>query len=405
MGFQQGLSGLNAAARNLDVIGNNVANTNTIGAKSTRAEFADMYASSLLGGGSNSIGIGVTLADVAQQFTQGDIATTSNPLDLAINGAGFFQLSNNGAVSYSRNGQFKLDAQGFITNAQGARVQGHMLDTATGTMGQIPTDLRLPITGISPQVTSEAKVELNLDARVTAPTAAFDPADTTTYAGLTSMTVYSPQGQPHTLAMYFRKTADNAWEVNASLDGTAFATNPVSTFTFGTNGIQTPAPAPVALTVPFPTAEGGNLAVELDLTTVTQYGSPFVVNSLEQNGYGAGDLAGFSINADGTLLARYTNGRTQDQGEFTLVNFRNVQGLQPIGGNQWVETTRSGPPNQPQTPGTGNLGQVQAGALEQSNVDLTGELVNMITAQRVYQANAQTIRAQDQLLQTITNLR
>jgi flagellar hook protein FlgE len=404
MGFQQGLSGLNAAARNLDVIGNNVANTNTVGAKSSRAEFADLYATSMLGGGSSGIGIGVTLADVAQQFTQGDISTTNNPLDVAITGNGFFQMSTNGALSYTRNGQFKLDAQGFITNSQGARLQGHVRDDATGALGQTVTDMRLPVTGIAPKGTDTAAVELNLDARVAVPTAAFNPAVPTTYSGLTSMSVYSPQGQPHTLAMYFRKTADNAWQVNATLDGTAFPTNPVSTFTFGTNGLQT-APAPVALTVPFPAGEGGPLPVSVDLKGVTQYGSPFVVNSLEQNGYGSGDLAGFTFGADGKLLARYTNGRTQEQGELTLVNFRNAQGLQAIGANQWVETAKSGVPNQPQAPGTGNLGQLQAGALEQSNVDLTGELVSMITAQRVYQANAQTIKAQDQLLQTIVNLR
>jgi flagellar hook protein FlgE len=404
MGFQQGLSGLNAAARNLDVIGNNVANTNTVGAKSSRAEFADLYATSMLGGGSSGVGIGVTVADVAQQFTQGDISTTNNPLDVAITGNGFFQMSTNGALSYTRNGQFKLDSQGFIVNSQGARLQGHVRDDATGTLGQTVTDMRLPVTGIAPKGTETAAVELNLDARVTAPTATFDPAVPTTYSGLTSMSVYSPQGQPHTLAMYFRKTGDNAWQVNASLDGTAFPTNPVSTFTFGTNGLQT-APTPVTLTVPFPAGEGGLLPVSVDLKGVTQYGSPFVVNSLEQNGYGSGDLAGFSFGADGKLLARYTNGRTQEQGELTLVNFRNAQGLQAIGANQWVETAKSGVPNQPQAPGTGNLGQLQAGALEQSNVDLTGELVNMITAQRVYQANAQTVKAQDQLLQTIVNLR
>jgi len=405
MGFQQGLSGLNAAARNLDVIGNNVANTNTVGAKSARAEFADLYANSLLGGGNNSIGIGVTLADVAQQFTQGDIATTNNPLDVAINGAGFFQMSTNGTLSYTRNGQFKLDSQGYIINAQGARLQGHLLDSATNVMGQISTDLRLTVTSIPPKGTDGATAALNLDARVTAPTNPFDPIDPTTYAGLTSMTVYSPQGQPHTLAMYFRKTADNAWEVNASLDGTAFAGNPITPLTFATNGTQSPAPAPVSITVPFPVSEGGDQAVDLDLTAVTQYGSAFVVNSLDQTGYAVGDMAGFSIGPNGSVQARYTNGRTQEQAELTLVNFRNPQGLQSMGANQWAETTESGTPNQPQTPGTGNLGVLQAGALEQSNVDLTGELVNMITAQRVYQANAQTIKAQDQLLQTIVNLR
>lgn len=405
MGFQQGLSGLNAAARNLDVIGNNVANTNTVGAKSARAEFADLYANSLLGGGNNSIGIGVTLADVSQQFTQGDISSTNNPLDVAINGAGFFQMSSGGTLSYTRNGQFKLDSQGYVVNAQGARLQGHMLDTATNAMGQIPTDLRLTVGGIAPKGTDTANAALNLDARVTVPTAPFDATDPTTYSGLTSMTVYSPQGQAHTMAMYFRKTAANTWNVNASLDGTAFAGNPLSPLTFGTNGVQTPTPSTLSITVPFPTAEGGNQTVALDLTAVTQYGSAFVVNSLGQGGYGVGDLAGFNIGPDGTLLTRYTNGRTQKQGELTLVNFRNPQGLQSMGANQWAETSGSGPPNQAQSPGTGNLGTVQAGALEQSNVDLTGELVNMITAQRVYQANAQTIKAQDQLLQTIVNLR
>ncbi len=405
MGFQQGLSGLNAAARNLDVIGNNVANTNTVGAKSARAEFADLYANSLLGGGNNSIGIGVTLSDVAQQFTQGDIATTNNPLDIAINGAGFFQMSTNGTITYTRNGQFKLDEQGYIVNAQGARLQGHMLDPATGAMGQITTDLKLTLGSIPPKGTSTAEIQLNLDARTDVPANPFSATDPTTYAGLTSMTVYSPQGQSHTLALYFTKTADNAWDINASLDGTAFAGNPVSPLTFGTNGIQDPPPAPVTIPVPFPAAEGGDQDVEFDLTQITQFGSPFVVTSLEQNGYGVGDMAGFSIGPDGSLLARYTNGRTLEQAELTLVNFRNPQGLQSIGANQWAETTESGTPNQAQTPGTGNLGTVQAGALEQSNVDLTGELVNMITAQRVYQANAQTIRAQDQLLQTIVNLR
>jgi flagellar hook protein FlgE len=177
------------------------------------------------------------------------------------------------------------------------------------------------------------------------------------------------------------------------------------TVAFDGNGRLTSTPTTTTLALPFPASEGGSANVEVDVATVTQYGSPFVVTAMDQNGYGVGELAGFRIDPEGNILARYTNGRSEVQGRLVLTNFRNPQGLQPIGGNQWVETALSGPPNQPQAPGTGSLGTLQSGAVEQSNVELTGELVNMITAQRVYQANAQTIRAQDQLLQTIVNLR
>jgi len=404
MAFQQGLSGLNAAARNLDVIGNNVANANTVGAKSARAEFADIYANSLSGGGNNAVGIGVTVAAIAQQFTQGDIATTNNPLDLAINGAGFFELSTNGTTTFTRNGQFKLDNTGYIVNSQGARLQGFMADDV-GTITQVATDLQMKVDGIAPKMTENADIQLNLDARATVPAAAFSLTDPSTYSGVTSMTVYAPQGQEHTMALYFRKTAANAWDVNATLDGTAFAANPVTQLVFDTAGKLTTPNAPVALSVPVVATEGGPLTVSLDVSKLTQFGSQFAVLAQDQDGYGAGDLAGFSIGADGTILARYSNGRTMTQGQVTLVNFRNPQGLAPLGGNGWAETAASGAPLTPQAPGTGNLGALQAGALEQSNVDLTAELVNMITAQRVYQANAQTIKAQDTLMQTIVNLR
>jgi flagellar hook protein FlgE len=407
MSFQQGLSGLNAAARNLDVIGNNVANNGTVGAKVARAEFSDAFANSLGGSGSNQIGIGVTVSSVAQQFTQGDIATTNNPLDVAIDGAGFFQLSTNGSLSYTRNGQFKVDADGYIVSTQGGRVQGNVVDPTTGVMGQINTDVRLSMGNLQPKPTSELSVGMNLDARTTPTPAAtaFDPTDAGSYTNMASMKVYAPQGQTHTLATYYRKTADNSWDVYASLDGTPFATNPLTTLTFGTDGRPSPVPATLNLTVPFPANEGGNQVVETDLTAITQFGSPYVVTALDQDGYSVGELSGFRIAPDGDLLARYSNGRSEIQARLVLTNFRNPQGLQPVGGNQWVETAVSGPPNQPQAPGTGSLGMLQSGALEQSNVELTGELVNMITAQRVYQANAQTIRAQDQLLQTIVNLR
>jgi len=410
MSFQQGLSGLNAAARTLDVIGNNIANSGTVGAKAARAEFADAFANSLGGSGNNTVGIGVTVSSIAQQFTQGDITSTNNPMDVAIEGQGFFQISTNGALSYSRNGQLKVDAQGYVVTTQGGRLQGNVVDDATGVMSQITTDIRTSMANLPPRATGEIGVGSNLDARATAPVDPFDPADPDTYNNVASMSVYSPQGQAHTLAVYYRKTADNAWSVHATFDGTPFSggalpTDPIQTLTFDGNGRLTPTPPLASISVPYPANEGGAAPVEFDFTTITQFGSPFVVTAMDQNGYGVGELAGFRIDSEGNILARYTNGRSEVQARLVLTNFRNPQGLQPIGGNQWVETASSGAPNQPQAPGTGSLGNLQSGALEQSNVELTGELVNMITAQRVYQANAQTIRAQDQLLQTIVNLR
>jgi flagellar hook protein FlgE len=426
MTFQQGLSGLTAAARSLDVIGNNIANSGTIGAKAARVEFADAYANAI---GGSAVPGGVTVSNVAQQFTQGDISTTSNPLDLAIDGPGFFKVSTGGEFTYTRNGQFRLDAQGYLVTAQGGRVQGNVIDPATGTLGMASTDIKTTTTTMAPKVTSEITLGSNLDARATAPAAtlAFNPADPTTYNNVVSTNVYSQQGQVHTLGLFFRKTADNTWDAYGTFDGTTIGssagTPPVITPTKLLSGVTfddagrlvappapgpTPAPTltlPQAITVPFPTAEGGNLDVEVDFSKMTQFGSPFIVTDLTQNGYASGELSGFSVDPTGQLLARYTNGRSEAQARVLLTNFRNPQGLQPVGGNQWIETVNSGPATQLQVPGTGLLGGLRAGALEQSNVELTSELVNMITVQRVYQANAQTIRAQDQLLQTIVNLR
>jgi flagellar hook protein FlgE len=277
---------------------------------------------------------------------------------------------------------------------------------ASGQVGGVATDLRLSVDGIAPQATTEVAMRLNVDSRAPVPTLPFDASDTSTYSGATTTKVYSPQGAEHTLSMYFRKGADNQWEVHAALDGTMFAANPISTLDFDPATGRLPSTfAPFDQVVDVPAAEGGPITVEIDLTGMTQFGAPFAVTEMSQNGYAPGDLAGFSIEPDGMLMARYSNGLTQAQGQLALVNFRNPQGLSPLGANNWAATAASGQALTPQAPGTGNLGVLQSGALEQSNVDLTAELVNMITAQRVYQANAQTIRAQDQLLQTITNLR
>jgi len=419
MGFQQGLSGLNASSKNLEVIGNNIANANTYGAKVSRAEFADVYANAI-GGTRNAIGIGTTVAAVAQQFTQGNITSTDNPLDVAINGGGFFQLRDtSGALSYSRSGQFKVDNTGFIVNNQGGQLMGYPAD-ATGTI--IPgtaSALQMPTAGITPQLTTGIQMEMNLDARagVTLPTAGapIDFADPSTYNNATSQTVYDAQGQDVALTYYFQKTGTNTWNVYIAANGTPLATAggnpaPSTTITFPTNGGTPTAPVgTVALDIPSVTNSVGAVTVPitgvaLDLSGATQYGSQFGVTDLQQDGYSAGQLIGAQIDANGVISARYSNGETRPAGQLELATFRNAQGLQPMGGSAWVQSAASGGPILG-TPGSGNLGVLQAGALEESNVDLTAELVNMIIAQRSYQANAQTIKTQDQILQAIVNLR
>ncbi len=419
MSFQQGLSGLNAASKNLEVIGNNIANANTVGAKVARAEFADVYANAI-GGTSNTIGIGTTLAAVAQQFTQGNVTTTDNPNDIALNGSGFFQVSSPaGAIAYTRNGQFKVDNTGYIVNNQGQRLMGYPADAAGVVIPGTAAALKMPTAGITPRVTATIDMEMNLDARlaVTLPTAGapIDFADPTTYNNATSQTVYDAQGNGVPLTYYFQKASANTWNVYVAANGTPIATAggnpaPSTTITFPTNGGAPTAPVgPVTLSIPSITSSTGATTVPiasiaLGVSGATQYGSQFGVTDLKQDGYSAGQLVGVQFEANGVINARYSNGQTKPAGQLEIATFRNPQGLSPTGGNGWVQSFASGGPIVG-VPGDGNLGVLQAGALEESNVDLTAELVEMITAQRVYQANAQTIKTQDQILQTIVNLR
>lgn len=418
MSFQQGLSGLNASSRDLEVIGNNVANANTYGAKAARAEFADMYANSMNGAGSNAVGIGVQVAAIAQQFTQGNITTTDNPLDLAINGSGFFQVSNGaGPNMYTRNGQFKQDRDGYLVNDQSHKLLGYPADS-TGTI--IPgkaVPLQLPTGGISPHATDAAAIEATLDSRV-APSNAAVPinfSDGSTYYKATSQTVYDTKGQDVALTYYFRKTATDQWDVYATANGTSVATSggnpaPIASITYPSSGGTPTSPtAPVAFNVPAVTLSAGGLSepinnIQLDLTKTTEYGAPFAVTNLTQTGYAAGQLSSINVDATGIIMARYSNGQSKPAGQIELASFPNDQGLEPMGGNEWQSTYASGDPIL-STPGAGNFGALQSGALEASNVDLTGELVNMIVAQRAYQANAQTIKTQDSVLQTLVNMR
>jgi flagellar hook protein FlgE len=420
MSFQQGLSGLNATSKNLEVIGNNIANSGTFGAKGARAEFADMYANAMNGAGGNTIGIGVNLAAVAQQFTQGNIVTTENPLDLAINGAGFFQLTDGqNPVSYSRNGQFKLDRQGYVVNNGGARLMGYPADGTGQIQPGLSVPLQLPTAGITPAATTGIDVELNLDSRAatTLPAAApqIDFTNPQTYNNATSLTVYDAKGQDVALTYYFQKAATDQWNVYITANGTPLASNaggplPSTTIQFPSNGGTPTAPAgPVSIDVPASVNSVGAqtlpiTGVALDLSGATQYGASFAVTSLSQDGYAPGQLVGMQFESNGIVMARYSNGQSKPAGQVEIANFRNTQGLSPLGGNAWNRSFTSGDPIVG-VPGSGNLGTLQAGALEESNIDLTAELVNMMTAQRVYQANAQTIKTQDQVLQTLVNMR
>ena len=401
MSFQQGLSGLNAAAKNLDVIGNNVSNASTVGFKQSQAQFADVYANSLTGAGGLQAGIGVKVAQVAQQFTQGNITSTNNPLDIAINGGGFFRMDNGGEATYQRNGQFQLDKNGFIVNPSGAKLTGYTANASGVLSTGAPAPLVINTADLVPQVTSKVNAVLNLDSSSAIPVGPFNMNDPTTFNNSTAVSVFDSLGNSHTLQSYYVKTGAGTWNVYASMDGAAaFA---AGSLTFNTSGALT-AGSPITIPPQPVTTGAAALGFTMDYTGTTQFGSAFSVNTLNQDGYTSGRLAGFNVGADGTILGRYTNGQSAVLGQVVLANFANPNGLQPMGNNMWAETATSGAPLVG-TPNSGSLGVLQSSAVEDSNVDLTAELVNMITAQRVYQANAQTIKAQDAVLQTLVNLR
>ncbi len=405
MSFQQGLSGLFAASRNLDSIGNNVANASTVGFKSSGVVFADVYAASLGATSGNSIGIGTAVEEVRGNFGQGNVSTTSNPLDMAINGQGFFRLDSNGAISYSRNGQFHLDKDGFIVNSNGSKVTGYGTDASGNILVATPVPLQVSSAQLNATATANSKIGLNLDARDPIITKTFSISDATSYNKATSISIYDSLGTSHALSTYYVKTAANTWDVFGAVDGTALGAT-IGTLSFDTDGTldTTTTTLPFSVSATLPTGPVTPLDFTLDYTGSTQYASSFGVDTLWQDGFSAGMLSGYGISDDGTILGRYSNGQSRNLGQVVLANFKNPQGLQPLGNNGYAESNESGQPI-PGTPGSSSFGVVQSGAVEESNVDLTQELVNMITAQRVYQANAQTIKTQDQVLNTLVNLR
>jgi flagellar hook protein FlgE len=405
MSFTVALSGLNAATSDLDVTANNIANVATTGFKQSRAEFADLFAQTQQGVSNTAVGNGVRVADVAQQFTQGNINFTQNSLDLALSGSGFFILSTGGAISYTRAGAFQVDNQGYIVNAEGGRLQGYppLANGAfnTGGLG----DIRLVTSLSAPQATTNVEVTANLSSSATPPTVApLDPADANSYTDATPLTVYDSLGAAHTATLYFSKTATaNQWNTQLYVDGTAVGG--AQTLTYSSAGALT-APASGNITFPAytPATGGAPLNMTFDFSATTQYGDNFTVSSINQDGFTTGRLIGMDTSATGVVEARFTNGRTQPLGQIAVANFANPQGLQQLGNTEWAETFSSGQALRGQA-GNSGFGTLQSGALEASNVDITAQLVNMITAQRNFQANAQVISTSDQVTQTIINIR
>jgi flagellar hook protein FlgE len=513
--FQQGLSGLNGAAKSLDVIGNNIANASTVGFKSSEVQFADLYANSLNGVSGTNAGIGVNVAKIAQQFTQGNIETTNNPLDISINGGGFFRLTTNGAISYSRNGQFHMQNDGTIANSTGSQVTGFLANKDGVILQGAPVPLKIDQSDLTPVATTKANIAMNLSSTSEVPrTVPFSAVDPTSYNKQTVMTVYDSLGNSHVMSTYYVKTDANNWDVYAASDGTevvaqavaasiladagvqaarqqylndvralppdqatidadaaayaqaagdvmlAAATaagasaaqlaqlqaaydpvtgvgtisgiNPdqinlklqqavavpavkVASLVFDQNGVLNagamalltpPQTLPITISLPiFPsTGSAQPLNIITSFDGLTQYGSPTSEKPSSQNGYSSGSLERFSADENGVIIGQYSNGKSRPLAQIALANFASVDGLIPLGNNAWAESSASGPP-QVGVPNSGSFGQLRSSSVETSNVDLTEELVNMITAQRVYQANAQTIKTEDSILQTLVNLR
>jgi flagellar hook protein FlgE len=468
MSFNTALSGIRAAAKDLAVTGNNIANASTTGFKSSRAEFGDLYASTVLGSGANATGNGVRLQDVAQNFKEGNISFTENNLDLAISGSGFFMANVDGESMYTRAGTFGLDDQGYIVNNAGGILQGFPADTA-GNITGLRGDLRIETSNLAPRQTSQVQSVYNLDAAQPVLDVVFNPVDPSTYNSASSMNVYDSLGNPHVMTQYFvrQENIDSTdpdsddplshWTMYVQIDdrnigedlpqsewpaellamdpGEQTAAirdqphliksmasfdllfNANGTLNAGSDAVRISNWDPVGADGTRNGAQGGDPDAEwpipeppvssnfaVDLTGTTQFNEDFGEYRVSQDGYTTGRLSSLNIDGAGLIYARFTNGQSQSLGQIVLANFPNEQGLDPRGDTMWAQSMESGVPSVG-IPGTSSLGAIQSGALEDSNVDLSEQLVNLIVAQRNFQASAKTIETADQTTQAIINLR
>ena len=404
MAFGIALSGLSAAQTDLDVTANNIANAETTGFKGSRTEFAELFSSSLQGVSSLQAGNGVRVASISQQFSQGNIQNTTSSLDLAVNGAGFFAISSGGALQYTRAGAFKADASGLVINDAGQRLQVYPALNNGGFNTSTLTDLQLNTGQSAPSATTTAQTIFNLPANATPPVnGVFNPTDATSYNNSTSLTMYDSLGAAHTGTLYFVKTATaNQWDTRLYIDGTAVGG--AQGLGYSNAGVlTTPALGQVNFGSYTPATGAAALNVNFDFSQTSQYGNAFGTTAITQNGYTAGQLTGISVDNSGVVQANFTNGQSRPLGQVALVTFPNNQGLQKLDGTTWAETFASGQPINGSA-GTAGFGQLQSGALEASNVDITKQLVNMIVAQRNYQSNAQMISTERNITQTIIDM-
>ncbi len=441
MPFSVALSGMKAADSDLRIIGNNIANSNTVGFKSSDGEFQDVYATSTLGSGSSkTIGAGVQLASVTQNFAQGNISFDDNPLHMAISGTGFFVVEDDGTRLYSRNGAFHADSDGNLVTSQGHNVIGDTVDASGNLLGN-EGNLTINTNDVDPSATTTADVGVNLNSESTdsisedVSWATANPdgtsADTSTYTHSTSTTIYDSLGSPHIMTMYFVKTSTaNQWNMRVRIDNNntpsgANAGTEATRLTFDSSGAlttRTPLTGlgttlaaganyaagtgiPISYT---PTNGAAAMTITIDLedavNTMTQFGSDFAVKEYSQNGYTTGKLSSLEVDTSGLVQGRFSNGQTRTMGRVLLGSFSNPEGLQSLGDSTWAESSTSGSPTI-EMPGSSNLGTINSGSLEDSNVSITEWLVNLITAQRNFQANAQTIKTADSVTQTIINIR
>jgi flagellar hook protein FlgE len=447
MSFNISLSGLNAAQKDLDVTSNNIANVNTTGFKESRAEFVDVYAASLLAGGKTKVGDGVLTADVAQQFAQGSIKFTNNALDLAITGNGFFATVpeiDSLETSYTRAGEFKLNADNFVVNSQGGHLLGFPVNpdgSSASVSLSTASPIRIPTASGAPQKTAEVDIRMNLPAGdpIISGAITFDPTDPLTFNHSTSVTIFDSLGDSHVMTYYFRKTAANEWNMYAGVDGilvdipggvntlipspTAGSTGNVSAaqLNFSSGGdfisrvpalpgdIQTETLNANILTNGSDTTQDIIIDFNLDPSgpnpnEPTQFASNFEVTALDQDGLAVGRLTGLDIDADGLVRATYSNGTSEPLSRIALVGFANNQGLTQVGSTSWKESLVSGEPLAGEG-GSGTFGTINSSALEQSNVNLTSELIDLISAQRNFQANSRSLEVDNQLNQTILQIR
>lgn len=422
MSFDTAVSGIKASSISLGIIGNNIANAGTTGFKTARGEFADVFTTSLLGSANDTAGKGVSVVGVNQSFSQGNISFTDNVLDMAINGSGFFVLNDNGTKVFSRAGNFQVDRNGYVVNPNGNKLMVFRTTdegAVTGEMGELNIDTSL----IQPKATGKIDVLANLDSRAKAPlvpwpAGGFDAfatppthPDPNMFNSSTSATIFDSLGNSHVQSFYFVKTTTpNQWDMHMMVDGVSVGSP--NSISFNDDGSLPTASLPLEFNVtgwtPLDSQGVASGAAPqdmvIDMSELTQFGNEFSVNNLDQDGYTTGQLRGVEVGDKGIMFARYTNGQARALGQIALANFSNLAGLQPLGSTVWAETYASGQPAI-SGPGSAGLGTVQSGALEDSNVEVTQQLVDMIVAQRNFQASAKVIQTEDSITQTVINMR